>query len=358
MNTRQHPADSPSDDLPRSQSEDSSTAGHEHRLHACLGHCLPGLVIGGLLGSIASVNGAQESAGAAVQVASSARMFEWKPFLAPFHAVVLHFPIGFLTTAVILEIYRLFRPSEEIKRITTLVIWLSLVSGIASATLGIMRAGTGGYEIHALDRHRWFGLAVPLCTFLTLAVQKAAYRNQARRMMSLSYCASLSLSFVLLIMAGHYGGNLTHGSHYLVENAPEFFRELLEPEAGPEVGAASDNANETSRYFTGKIKPILDAKCIKCHGPEKQKGDYRLDQARFALKGGESGKVAIVPGDPAAGNLVRLILLPSDHSDVMPPEGKEPLTMDEINLVIDWIRQGAAFPEGTAAPAGGTAVVP
>src|SRR6266508_3792831 len=71
-------------------------------------------------------------------IGAAHRMFQWRPFLAPFHAVVLHFPIGFITVAFILEIYRLRRPSEELRHVTMLVIWLSLVTGVVSATFGIL----------------------------------------------------------------------------------------------------------------------------------------------------------------------------------------------------------------------------
>ena len=59
------------------------------------------------------------------------KLFQWRPFLAPFHAVVLHFPIGFLTVAGILEIYRVFRPSAELRRVTVLVLGLGLIGAVA-----------------------------------------------------------------------------------------------------------------------------------------------------------------------------------------------------------------------------------
>jgi hypothetical protein len=92
----------------------------------------------------------------------------------------------------------------------------------------------------------------------------------------------------------------------------------------------------------------LETKCLQCHGEAKHKGGYRLDVSEMALKGGESGRAAIKPGDPLESNLVRLILLPRDSDDVMPPEGKEPLTSDEIMILIRWIQAGAPFGEVNA----------
>jgi hypothetical protein len=278
----------------------------------------------------------------AVNVAvSDVRIFQWHPFLAPFHAVFLHLPIGFVMMAVILEVYRSWRSGEELKRVVRLVLWLSLASGLVTAALGILRAGSGGYDLRAVEMHRWAGLAVPFCTFMTLVLQGRAFRS-ARTSPMLMYRAILFGTLVLLVAAGHLGGNLTHGSGYLVENAPAFVRDLIER---PHAAQSQElGLNEQQRFFASKVAPIFQAKCYHCHGPEKHKGGYRLDQAETAVKGGNSGKPAIKPGDVLGSNLARLILLPPDHDDVMPPSEKEPLTLEELMNIVHWIRLGAAFP--------------
>ena len=151
---------------------------------------------------------------------------------------------------------------------------------------------------------------------------------------------------------------MTHGSKYLVENAPEFVRELVDSSPAPGVAAATaagDGAtalNEKQRQFVEKVEPILASRCYSCHGAEKQKSGYRLDVPELAVKGGESGKTAIKPGDPLESHLVRLILLPPQHDDVMPPEGKKPLSLEEIMTLVDWIRNGAVFPASASASSG------
>lgn len=282
-----------------------------------------------------------------------AHLFEWRPFLAPFHAVVLHYPIGFLTMAFLLEIYRMRRPSDEARRITTWVIALSLLTGLISATLGIMRAGSGGYEAHNLDLHRWFGMSVPFLTLLTLWLQIRASKRpeSAARLMAWTYRLSLTTTLVVLVIAGHYGGNLTHGSKYLVENAPEFIKTLLEEEPAELASTPADPTNAApiavvdpgAVFYREKIQPVFETKCVRCHGPEKQKGKYRLDRREYALKPGESGAEAIKPKEPFQSHLVKLIFLPPDHDEVMPPSGKEPLTPQEIIHVVQWIQMGAPF---------------
>lgn len=304
---------------------------------------LSAMLLGVALVGLAAMAG--EPAAASV-AESHSHLFQWRPFLAPFHAVVLHFPIGFVVMAAILELYRLRRPSDELKRVTVLVLWLSLATGIVAALFGTMRAGSGGYENKMLEMHRVYGMAVPFLTLLTLAVQKLAFRSAAARSLTFAYRGLLGLTTALLLLAGHLGGNLTHGSHYLTENAPTFMRDWLEEELDAPAATASlgTNLSPGLQLFVDKVKPVLDAKCVRCHGPEKQKGDYRLDQAEVAMKGGESGRTAIKPGEPLESHLVRLILLPRDDDNAMPPDGKEPLTAEETMTVIHWIQQGAPFP--------------
>ena len=49
--------------------------------------------------------------------------------------------------------------------------------------------------------------------------------------------------------------------------------------------------------FVRDVEPIFREHCLACHGPEKQKSDYRLDARDAAIKGGEHGEAAIVVGD-------------------------------------------------------------
>jgi len=51
--------------------------------------------------------------------------------------------------------------------------------------------------------------------------------------------------------------------------------------------------------FMKDIQPILSSRCYLCHGPGTQMAGLRLDFRESALKGGNSGQKAIVPGDAA-----------------------------------------------------------
>ena len=278
------------------------------------------------------------------------KVFQWRPFLAPFHSVVLHFPIGFLAMACVLELYRMRWPSAEVKKVITLTLWLSLFSGGITAVFGILRATGGGYQTHSLESHRWTGIGVVVATLLTLALQRRAFREMSRPVLTGGYRGMLAVTLGLVATAGHMGGNLTHGSNYLTENAPMFVRELIEDSQSNLDATASANLGDAEQMFVESVQPILEKKCIRCHGAEKQRGDFRLDLPESALAGGESGKPAIKPGDPMGSELVRLVLLPPGDDAIMPPDGKEPLTADETLSIIRWIQKGAAFPAAAKQP--------
>ena len=94
--------------------------------------------------------------------------------------------------------------------------------------------------------------------------------------------------------------------------------------------------------FEKEIKPIFEERCIKCHGPDKQKSELRLDQRAVMLKGGDSGLPAIVPGDPKKSFLIEVIT-DEDSDMAMPPKG-DPLNSAQIALISKWIEEGAEWP--------------
>jgi hypothetical protein len=96
--------------------------------------------------------------------------------------------------------------------------------------------------------------------------------------------------------------------------------------------------------FHREVKPILEKQCIKCHGPKKDKGSLRLDTLAAAQKGGDEGE-AIIPGNWEHSLLVERVALKPDHDDIMPPKG-EPLNIIEVEILKQWITEGAKWPKG------------
>lgn len=96
---------------------------------------------------------------------------------------------------------------------------------------------------------------------------------------------------------------------------------------------------DTGVSFHKQIRPIFQAHCQGCHQPAKSSGAYVMTDFAKLLQGGESEEAAIVPGKPDQSNLIAQIT-PSDGTAAMPPKGK-PLSEVEIDLVRNWILQGA-----------------
>jgi len=105
----------------------------------------------------------------------------------------------------------------------------------------------------------------------------------------------------------------------------------------------------SDEFFEKKVRPILVANCVSCHGKEKQKGDLRLDSREAMLKGGDTGP-ALKPGDPEKSLLVKAIRF-RDVDLKMPKKGK--MTDEEIAVLTEWVKGGAPWPAGATATQAG-----
>lgn len=113
---------------------------------------------------------------------------------------------------------------------------------------------------------------------------------------------------------------------------------------------ASTFADDPNRYgepidFVRQVQPILKRNCIRCHGPEKQKGDYRVDIRQSALSGGESFAPNIIPGKSDDSPLIKFVAGTGDLT--MPPEGDR-VSAAELAILKAWIDQGAKWPDEVA----------
>jgi hypothetical protein len=98
--------------------------------------------------------------------------------------------------------------------------------------------------------------------------------------------------------------------------------------------------------FERQVLPLLKARCVRCHGARKNKAGLQLDVRASVLRGGESGKPAVVPGHSGRSELIRRVTS-KDDDVVMPPEGKS-LSAAEVQLLLAWIDAGAVWPDALA----------
>lgn len=102
-----------------------------------------------------------------------------------------------------------------------------------------------------------------------------------------------------------------------------------------------DKAAPTARKisYDKDIRPIFQTHCQGCHQPSKKGGDYVMTDFSLLLKGGESEETAIVAHKPDESYLIHRISKTDGAAEM--PQGKKPLADSEIDLIRQWITQGA-----------------
>jgi len=108
------------------------------------------------------------------------------------------------------------------------------------------------------------------------------------------------------------------------------------------AGHSAHAVDDADRHFSEKVWPLLESRCVSCHGPDKVKGSLRLDSREAILKAGDSGEAAVVPGKPAESLLLHAVMHSKKDLE-MPP--KEKLTTNDIAVLERWIRDGAPWPK-------------
>ena len=107
--------------------------------------------------------------------------------------------------------------------------------------------------------------------------------------------------------------------------------------------AAQSALGAGEQVFVEYIRPLLDNQCLTCHSGERPQSGLDLSSRESMLKGGTRGP-AIVPGDPKASVLYKLVARESDPP--MPPGPNAALSKDLVAKIAEWIQAGA--PYGTA----------
>ena len=97
--------------------------------------------------------------------------------------------------------------------------------------------------------------------------------------------------------------------------------------------------------FNRDIRPILSDNCFTCHGPDqnKREGGLRLDVRDAATSASESGKVAIVAGNPDQSELVARLSSNDPDFQMPPPRSEKHLSASQKETLHQWIAQGAKY---------------
>ncbi|HEX5836888.1 MAG TPA: c-type cytochrome domain-containing protein [Anaerolineales bacterium] len=107
-------------------------------------------------------------------------------------------------------------------------------------------------------------------------------------------------------------------------------------EPATEVPAATEPAPAAGATvsFANEILPIIQSRCINCHGGDKIEEGLSMNTHAEIMAGSENGAI-LVPGDAASSLIIEMVA-----SGDMPKRGPK-LTPPQVQLIADWINQGA-----------------
>ncbi len=252
-------------------------------------------------------------------------------FLGRFHPLLIHFPVVLVLLALLLELIRRFGLWAVASLTIVFLLASALAASVVSLGLGFMLYYTGEYGGNTIQQHLWGGVSMTASLSIALYFF-LSYHYLASKAVYALYLFFLFFANLSLVYTSHQGGSLTHGSEYLTEYMPRF----TEAEE-----AWTPKPLEEMLVYEDMIVPFLDRKCMSCHNENKSKGNLVMTSYEALLKGGKSEHPTLAPGSTAESDMYRRVMLPADDDDHMPPEGKTPLTQDEIALLTWWIEKGA-----------------
>ena len=109
----------------------------------------------------------------------------------------------------------------------------------------------------------------------------------------------------------------------------------------PPSVAGDKPSDDGAAFFESKVRPILQGRCVDCHGGGKVKGRLDLSSLEGLLKGGDRGP-AVSREEPSESLLIEAV----NHQDLkMPPKGKLPQA--QIDALTRWVEMGAPWPSGS-----------
>src|SRR5262245_47016627 len=137
-------------------------------------------------------------------------MIEWLHYLGRFHVLLLHLPIGILLLAVVLEILSRRERFSGLRASLDLVWGLGALTAIGTVVLGYLHASEGGFDGVAVEAHRIAGTSLAV-----VATVVALVRTKFSTLYVRAWPVGAITVVALLVVTGHFGGNLTHGAGYL-----------------------------------------------------------------------------------------------------------------------------------------------
>ncbi|MDG1358205.1 MAG: hypothetical protein P8P36_08430 [Akkermansiaceae bacterium] len=251
---------------------------------------------------------------------------KWIGFLGEFHPLFLHLPIGAVMLVLLMEVLRLISFGKY-KPNTTLGLFFASATGVFAVAFGYCLYLTGDFSGELIEEHKRDGIIFTILLIATFLVKYSSDIGFLGKFATPTYIVGLFVTTATMMSAGHHGGQITHGDP--LDKAPW----KVDEQATAEVVV-------DPILYTNIIHPILEQKCITCHGETKQKSGLRMDSYAALIDGGEETD-CLIPGDTDNSAMVSYMHLPMEDDLHMPPEGKKQLTQEEIQIIEWWVKIGA-----------------
>ncbi|MBC7827255.1 MAG: hypothetical protein H7122_05890 [Chitinophagaceae bacterium] len=247
-------------------------------------------------------------------------------FIGRLHPLLVHLPIGILLIACLLQWLSSKQRFSELYQAITITLLCGMVAAIASTISGYLLRMNEDYDEQLVNIHQWLGISTAVISIIFYFLHRRNAPVKVRLGISV-------LLFLLIVLTGHFGGTLTHGSDYLsFSGSGETTAIRQKPIADV----------QEAMIYTDIVQPLLQTKCYGCHGKNKQKGGLRMDDSARLWKGGKDG-IVLIAGKADESEMIKRLLLPRNHEDHMPPKEKPQLNEQEIALLHWWIASGAPF---------------
>src|SRR5438046_2677947 len=132
-------------------------------------------------------------------------------FFGHFHVVLVHLPIGILLLACVFQWLERKPKFSSLHAATGIAFLIGMICAIFSAITGYLLSLSGDYDEQLVNTHKWFGISVAAVSIIMFYLHR-------RSVAAITQFSASVLLFLLIIITGHLGGSLTHGSDYLTKS--------------------------------------------------------------------------------------------------------------------------------------------
>lgn len=156
-------------------------------------------------------DGSQAPAAQAEDAGQSGPQLTVSSVLENLHPATVHFPIGLLIAAALVELLAWRRRSQRLAQAATVMVGAGAIGAVIAALFGWIHTGLWFGGDGLVQWHRWLGTNLAALALLTWWAGRYPDYRKAFRILLFAMAA-------LLLVQGYLGGELAHGPHHLASH--------------------------------------------------------------------------------------------------------------------------------------------